>query len=127
MLREEPHGPKRLQEADQRRRVGVAVRPPVGRRPLTSRLIHLPLPYSCWEPILISYCAAIVVCIRVSAQGVADSNRLPLLITSDQSGLQGCAGDCTSRISKGISFPALLSVAPYCVRGGIRMVWSRAG
>src|ERR671910_2895260 len=70
MLLEEPHGPKRLQEADQRRRVGVAVRSPVGRPPLTSRLIHLPLPYGFWETILISYCAAIVVRIRAPAQGV---------------------------------------------------------
>src|SRR5918995_6682096 len=100
MLLEEPHTPKRLQEADQRRRVGVAIRPPVGRRPLTSRLIHLPLPYSSWGTILISYCAAIVVRIRAPAQGVAGSNRLPLLITSHQSGLQGCAGDCTCRKSK---------------------------
>src|SRR5919106_239567 len=74
MLLEEPHGPKRLQKADQRRRVGVAIQPPVGGRPLTSRLIHLPLPYSLWETIFITYCAAIVVRIRVSAQGVADSN-----------------------------------------------------
>src|SRR5215212_11593866 len=100
MQLEEPHGSKRLQEADQSRRVDVAVRPPVGRRPLTSRLIHLPLPDRFWDTILISYCAAIVVRIRVSAQGVAGSNRCPYLITSDESGLQGCAGDCTCRISK---------------------------
>src|SRR5215217_1259308 len=89
MLLEEPYTPKRLQEADQRRRVDVAVRPPVGRRPLTSRLIHLPLPDSFWESIHISYCAAIVVRIRVSAQGVAGSNRCPYFITSDQSGVAG--------------------------------------
>src|SRR5215218_4761811 len=76
MLLEEPHTPKRLQEADQRRRVGVAVRPPVGRRPLTSRLIHLPLPYSFWETILIGYCAAIVVRIQAPAQGVVYKSAL---------------------------------------------------
>jgi hypothetical protein len=36
--------------------------------------------------------------------------------------LQGCAGDCKYRIFRGFPFPALLRVAPYCVRGGIRVV-----
>src|SRR5215218_8635655 len=36
--------------------------------------------------------------------------------------LQGCAGGCKSRISKGVPFSALLRVAPYCVPGGIRVV-----
>jgi hypothetical protein len=70
MLLEEPHTPKRLQEADQRRRVGVAVRPPVGGRTFTSRLIHLPLPIAFGKLFFISYCAAIVVRIRALAQGV---------------------------------------------------------
>ena len=36
--------------------------------------------------------------------------------------LQGCAGDCKCRIFKRFPFSGLLSVAPYCVPGGIRVV-----
>jgi hypothetical protein len=36
--------------------------------------------------------------------------------------LQGCAGGCKYRTFRGVPFPALLRVAPYCVPGGIRLV-----
>ena len=54
----------------------------------------------------------------------ADSNRLPLLLTSDHSGVAGVCRGCKCRIFRGVSFPALLSVAPHCVPGGIRVVSS---
>jgi hypothetical protein len=52
----------------------------------------------------------------------ADSNRLPLLITSDRSALQGVAQPCKSRISKGFS---LLCLAERCTV--LRSRWYRSG
>jgi hypothetical protein len=45
-----------------------------------------------------------------------------LLITSVPMALQGCAEDCKIRISRPVSFLRLHGVAPYCARGGVRVV-----
>src|SRR5215210_8208464 len=48
-LLEGAYGPKRLQEADQHRRVGITVRTSLGHRLLACWVVHLPLPLSFWE------------------------------------------------------------------------------
>jgi hypothetical protein len=63
------------------------------------------------------------VAVRVAVKSIEHTRMADLLITRDNRGIAGvCTGLASPGYLRGFTFSALLSDAPYCIHGGVRVV-----